>query len=182
VTTDPWLLVGGLLVVLLVIWTAWTLTRLGRLESRVARAWTALDTQLQRRAGLAEELCRAYPAALGPERGERLAVAAAGARSPSAGDRELAENLLGRELSALPEDLPGVPHALAVDLRGTRTLIGLARRFYNDAVRDTRALRRGRLSRVLRLHGRRPLPRFFDIEDGLEEPTTGHDRAGQGAR
>jgi hypothetical protein len=182
VTTDPWLLVGGLLVVLLVIWTAWTLTRLGRLESRVARAWTALDTQLQRRAGLAEELCRAYPAAVGPERGERLAVAAAGARSPSAGDRELAENLLGRELGALPEDLPGVPNALAVDLRGTTTRIGLARRFYNDAVRDTRALRRGRLSRVLRLHGRRPLPRFFDIEDGLEELRTGHDRAGQGAR
>jgi hypothetical protein len=47
--------------------------------------------------------------------------------------------------------------------------VGLARRFYNDAVRDTRALRRSRLARVLRLHGRRPLPRFFDIDDRLEQ-------------
>jgi hypothetical protein len=182
VTTDAWLLVGGLLVLLLVAWTAWTLARLRRLETRVARAWTTLDTQLRRRAGLAEELCRAHPAALGPERAERLAAAAAGGRAPAAGDRELAENVLGRVLRELPEDLAGVPDAVAADLRGTTTRMGLARRFYNDAVRDTRALRGGRLSRVLRLHAGRPLPLFFDIEDGLGEVTTGHDRAGQGAR
>jgi hypothetical protein len=46
--------------------------------------------------------------------------------------------------------------------------VGLARRFYNDAVRDTRALRRRRLARLLRLHARHPLPRYFDIDDGLE--------------
>jgi len=58
------LLVGGL-VLLLLAWTVWTLVRLSRLEARVARAWTALDTQLQRRAGLAQELARDYPAAVG---------------------------------------------------------------------------------------------------------------------
>ena len=31
----------------------------------------------------------------------------------------------------------------------------------------------GRLSRVLRLHGRRPLPRYFDIDDGLDAVLTG---------
>jgi hypothetical protein len=41
----------------------------------------------------------------------------------------------------------------------------LARRFYNDAVRDTRELRGRRLPRLLRLHARRPLPRYFDIDD-----------------
>ena len=179
-TPEAWLLVGALLVALLAAWTAWTLTRLRRLEARVARAWTALDTQLRRRVGLAEELCRSAPAAFGRERGARLAAAAAGARAPAAGDRELAENDLGRELRDLPEELPGVPAALLADLHGTTTRLGLARRFYNDAVRDTRALRRGRLSRVLRLHARRPLPRYFDIDDGLEEVLTGPDRAGQG--
>src|SRR3954470_22664070 len=65
------MLVGGLLVLLLLAWTIWTLTRLSRLEGRVARAWTALDTQLQRRAGLAEELARHYPPARGEGRGGR---------------------------------------------------------------------------------------------------------------
>jgi hypothetical protein len=164
VTSHVWPLVAAGVVVLLLAWAAWTLTRLGRLEGRVERAWTALDAQLQRRAGLAEELARQHPAALGAERAQRLAAAAAQARQPSGGDRELAENALGRELRDLPGELPGVPTALATDLTGTATRVGLARRFYNDAVRDIRALRRRRLSRLLRLHARRPLPRFFDID------------------
>jgi hypothetical protein len=165
VTSGVWLLLGVVLLLLLLAWTGWTLTRLSRLEDRVARAWTALDTQLQRRAGLAEELARSYPAAVGEDRAAYLAAFAADARDPVDGDRELAENVLGRELRELPADLPGVPAALRSDLTGTATRVGLSRRFYNDAVRDTRALRRGRLSRLLRLHGSRPLPRFFDIDD-----------------
>jgi hypothetical protein len=173
VTPEVWLLLAGVLVLLLLAWTVWTLVRLSRLEARVARAWTTLDTQLQRRAGLAEELARNYPAAVGEERAAYLAAFAADARTPVDGDRELAENLLGRELRELPEDLPGVPTALRTDLTGTRTRVGLARRFYNDAVRDTRALRLRRPTRVLRLHASRPLPRFFDIDDGLDAVLTG---------
>jgi hypothetical protein len=155
-------------VLLLAAWTAWTLTRLRRLEARVARAWIALDTQLQRRAGLAEELARHHPAAVGDSRAGYLALFAADARAPVDGDRELAENVLGRELRELPADLPGVPAGLQSDLRGTGTRIALARRFYNDAVRDTRELRSRRLPRLMRLHGSRPKPRYFDIDDRLE--------------
>jgi hypothetical protein len=165
------LLLAGVLLLLLVAWTGWTLTRLARLQDRVARAWTALDVQLQRRAGLAEELARNYPDAVGADRAAYLAAFAADARAPVDGDRELAENTLGRELRELPPDLPGVPAALQHDLAGTATRVGLARRFYNDAVRDTRALRRLRLPRLLRLHARRPLPRYFDIDDRLIEVT-----------
>jgi hypothetical protein len=165
VTSGSWFLLGVALVLLHVAWTVWTLTRLGRLEARVARAWTALDTQLQRRAGLAEELARSYPGAVGEDKAAYLAAFAADARHPVDGDRELAENVLGRELRELPADLPGVPAALRTDLAGTATRVGLSRRFYNDAVRDTRALRRHRLPRLMRLHASRPLPRFFDIDD-----------------
>jgi hypothetical protein len=166
---DAWMLLAGALLLLLLAWAVWNLTRLSRLEARVARAWTALDSQLRRRAGLAEELARHYPGALGYHRAATLAAAAAEARSPSDGDRELSENALGRELRELPADLPGVPVSLQTDLAGTTTRVGLARRFYNDAVRDTRSLRRQRMPRLLRLHARRPLPRYFDIDDRLEQ-------------
>ncbi|SOE03172.1 hypothetical protein [Blastococcus haudaquaticus] len=168
-TPDAWFLVVGALLLVLVAWVTWTLTRLSRLEDRVDRAWLALDTQLQRRAGVAEQLAREYPAAVGEDRAEYLAAFAADARRPVDGDRELAENALGRELRELPGDLRGVPASLRTDLEGTVIRVALARRFYNDAVRDTQALRRSRLARVLRLHGRRPLPRYFDIDDRHEQ-------------
>lgn len=168
-TSQIWLLLVGALFLLLLLWTAWTLVRLRRLDVRVSRAWTVLDTQLQRRAGLAEELARGFPAAVGEPAGARLAAAAAQARATQAGDRELAENTLGNVLRDLPPELPGVPTALQQDLVGTTTRVGLARRFYNDAVRDMRAVRQHRLLRVLRLHTARPLPRFFDIDARLEE-------------
>src|SRR3954465_3755209 len=176
------MLVGGLLVLLLLAWTAWTLTRLSRLEGRVARAWTALDTQLQRRAGLAEELARDHPAAVGEDRAEYLAAFAADARSPAGGDRDLPENLLGRELRELLTYLTGVPPALRNDLEGTTVRVGLARRFYNDAVRDTAALRHRRLSPLLRLPASRPLPRYFDIDDRPGGVIAGADGVGQPGR
>jgi hypothetical protein len=182
VTTEPWLLVLGVAVLLLLVWTAWTLTRLRRLEVRVDRAWTALETQLRRRVGLAEELARSYPATLGEGAAARLTAAATEARAPRGGDREQAENVLGHALRDLPAELPGVPAALQSDLAGTATRLALARRFYNDAVRDTRALRRRRLARLLRLHASRPLPRFFDIDDSTGGVTSGAGGAGQRSR
>jgi hypothetical protein len=182
VTPEVWFLLGGALLVLLLAWTVWTLSRLSRLEARVARAWTALDTQLQRRAGLAEELARSHPAAVGEGRARDLAAFAADTRNPSGGDREQAENVLGRELREVLRDLSGVPAALRSDLDGTTTRVGLARRFYNDAVRDTRALRHHRLPRLLRLHAGRPLPRYFDIDDRLDDRTGSADGAGRAGR
>jgi hypothetical protein len=171
------LVAAGVVLVLVLAWTVWTLVRLRRLEQRVARAWTALDAQLQRRAGLAATLARYGAASTGPGAALRLAEAVAGVRVPAAGDRELAENALGRELHALPNALPtdpptGLPADLLAELRETATRVALARRFYNDAVRDTRALRRRRPARLLRLHARHPLPRFFDIDDGQDSVIT----------
>ena len=173
-----WWLAGGLFLVLLA-WTAWTLVRLRRLEERVERAWLALETQLQRRAGLAEELARNHPALVGEERAAYLGAFAADARTPVDGDRETAENLLGRELRELSDRFADLPAALREDLEGTTTRVGLARRFYNDAVRDTRDLRGHRMPRMFRLHASRPLPRFFDIDDRPGGVHTGADGADQ---
>jgi hypothetical protein len=179
VTPELWLALAGAVLLLILVWTLWSLTRLSRLEFRVTHAWTALDTQLQRRAGLAEELARNHPGAVGERRADRLAAAAAEARAPRGGDRELAENTLGHRLREVNADLSDVPTALKTDLEGTATRVALARRFYNDAVRDTRALRRRRLSRLLRLHASRPLPRFFDIDDRLDVLRPHADGAGR---
>jgi hypothetical protein len=179
-TTGVWLLVAAVVVLLFLAWTLWTLTRLRRLSGRVERAWTALDSQLQRRAGLADELARDHADALGPGAAARLAAAAASARTPPSRDRELAENAVGRELRELPADLV-VPAALHADLAGTGNRLQLARRFYNDAVRDIRELRGRRLARLVRLHARRPLPRFFDVDDGLGAALSAAPPADRGA-
>jgi hypothetical protein len=182
VTPPAWLLVAGALLVVLAVWATWTLNRLRRLEARVEQAWTALDTQLRRRVAVADELVRNHYGALGPDAGDRLAAAVLGARRRADGDRELAENDLGHALRELPGDLPGVPADLHADLLGTAVRVGLARRFYNDAVRDTRALRRRRVSRLLRLHAGRSLPRFFDIDTRLPVPAPSADAARPGDR
>jgi hypothetical protein len=178
VTSQVWLLLAAGILVLLLAWAGWTLTRLRRLAARVDRAWTTLDAQLRRRAGLAEELARAHPAALG----HAAAAAATQARTSGADDRELAENALGRELRELPPGLPGVPAALRTDLVGTQTRVALARRFYNDAVRDTRQLRGRRFPRWAGLHRSRALPRYFDIDDRTLPVTKDADVAGRVAR
>ncbi len=155
-TPGTWLLLlAGVLLLVHLGWTVWTATRLRRLEGRVRRSWEVLDGALLRRAELAAALARERAAELGDV-------------AP-----ELAENALGRELRDLGDALPCVPAALGADLEGTATRIGLARRFYNDAVRDTRTLRAQRLARVQRLHARRPLPRYFDIDDGQDAVVAG---------
>jgi len=168
VTTGTWLLPAACVVLLLLLaWATFTLTRLRRLAGRMRRAGEVLDSALLRRAELAAALARERPDELGADRATALAEAAAGARAPAAGDREAAENLLGRLLRRVPEPV------LAPELVDAGVRVALARRFYNDAVRDTRELRGRRLTRVLRLHARRPLPRYFDIDDGLDAVLTG---------
>ncbi|SDO72872.1 Uncharacterized conserved protein [Klenkia soli] len=156
------LLTAGIVLVLLLGWVTFTLTRLRRLEGRVTRAWEVLDAALTRRADLLAAAGREGADVLGPDRVVDLGRAVDAARRPPGGDREVAENALGRVVRELPE----AARSPELDDAGWR--VGLARRFYNDAVRDTRALRRRPIARVLRLHAGRPLPRFFDIDDGLD--------------
>lgn len=162
-TSTSWtLLLVGVALVLLLAWVGFTLTRLRRLDRRVGRAWDVLDAALARRCELVAGIARDRAQELGADPTAALAAAVAACRRPAGGDREVAENRLGRVL----RELPGAVRAPELDDAGWR--VGLARRFYNDAVRDTRALRRRPGVRVLRLHAARPLPRFFDIDDGLD--------------
>ena len=85
---DPgtWLLsAAAVLLVLLLAWTTFTLTRLRRLAGRVRRAREVLDAALLRRAELTAALARERTDDLGADLAGGLADAAAGARAPSAG-------------------------------------------------------------------------------------------------
>jgi len=164
VTSEAILLVVlGLLAVLLV-WIASTVSRLDRLDDRVSAARSALDAQLVRRAAVAQAMADEHAEVLGG-RAEELRRAAHDALNASDASREEAENALGHLLRAVGPDLGRLPASLMFDLRSTTERVVLARRFYNDAVRDNRQLRGQSLSRVFRLAARRPRPAHFDIDD-----------------
>lgn len=136
-------------------------TRLDRLHVRTDAAWVALDAALSRRARVVGALGRS---AAGPGDGcgaVHTAVEVALCAAP--GLRADAENDLGRALAVL--DLATLDAARVAELAEVQQRVVIARRVYNDAVRDTLALRSQRLVRWLHLAGTAPLPRYFDIAE-----------------
>ena len=152
----------------------WTDGRLDRLGTRVQGAWSALDAQLVRRSAAAGELaayCRRH--GLGDAgANEAMEDAAVAAQVADGAERERAENELSkairRALSRLPAAALGAEKAerLRSDLVAAAARVGLARQFYNDAVRDLRALRRRRIAGVLgRTRGLGASFAYFEIDD-----------------
>ena len=152
----------ALAVVLVAVYVTWTAGRLDRMHARVDAAWAALDAQLVRRAFAAHALLPLLPA--GPERDRLDEAASAAAAATGQVGREVVENDLSRALREATPHVAGGAAALA-ELAAASTRAGLARSFHNSAVHDTRALRRRRVPRLLRLAGRRGLPVFFDVDD-----------------
>jgi hypothetical protein len=141
--------------------------RLDRLHVRTDAARAGLESALERRAAAALAVAAALDGVRAArDRAEALRGAVDGARAArdTGGDREGAENVLGRELAAVPRT--GLPDAVFEELVDAEQLLVLARRVHNDAVRDTRQLRSRRLVRWLHLAGTAPMPEYFEIADG----------------
>ena len=130
-----------------------TATRLDRLHVRTDAAWAALDAALHRRARLASTV----------EGSAAVRYAAQEAMHAQPSGREELENELGRVLSTLDRRL--LEPLYADRLADAQQRVVIARRVYNDAVRDTVTLRSHRLVRWLRLAGTAPLPRYFEIAE-----------------
>lgn len=160
-STSVWLVA---VIVLLACYVTWTAGRLDRLHARVDARWAALDAQLVRRAATARGL---LPLLADSDARRRLDTASAAALEADDQGRDAVENDLSRALRVavplLPEG-PEAAHAKA-ELELAATRVGLARSFHNSAVHATRAVRRRRLPRALRLAGHRQLPAFFDVDD-----------------
>ncbi|MGH3793330.1 MAG: NUDIX hydrolase [Pseudonocardiaceae bacterium] len=133
-----------------------TARRLDRLHVRTDAAWAALDVALGRRV-LAVSGLGASPAC--------SAAAADAALQAGLAVREDVENELGWVLAVL--DRTGLDPARAAQLADAEQRVVIARRVYNDAVRDTLALRSHRTVRWLRLAGTAPLPRYFEIAEPI---------------
>lgn len=148
-----------LLLAALRLWS--TANRLDRLHVRTEAAWAALEGALARRIVAARAVAAA--GGLAPAHAEELRRLADLADAAGRDHRADAENDLSKLLHRLP---PGVEPDLEGELADAEERVVLARRFYNDAVRDTRALRGEWFTRVFGLAGRAVLPSYFEIAEG----------------
>ena len=137
-----------------------TANRLDRLHVRTEAAWVALEGALSRRVAAIRTAVAA--GAFPPQTSVSWRRLTALADRADRAHRADAENDLTRALAELP---PLASTELATELADAGERVALARRFYNDAVRDTRALRAARFTRWFRLAGRAALPDYFEIAD-----------------
>jgi 8-oxo-dGTP pyrophosphatase MutT (NUDIX family) len=154
----------AVLVAVLVLFVAWvyqTANRLDRLHVRYDLSWQALDAALARRAVVARAI--AVDAFGGAAEGKRLAALADAAERAPRHAREAYENELSAALAMV--DPAALPSALVAELADAEARVLLARRFHNDAVRDTLALRERPMVRLLRLGGTASLPTYFEIAE-----------------
>ena len=154
----------GLLAVVLFlggIWAFQTAHRLDRLHVRYDLSWQALDGILARRAVVARAV--ATDAYGGTAAGRQLAALADAAERAPRDGRESAENELSAALVMV--DPTALPVALVAEMADAEARVLLGRRFHNDAVRDTLALRERTLVRWLRLGGTAAMPTYFEIAE-----------------
>jgi 8-oxo-dGTP pyrophosphatase MutT (NUDIX family) len=166
VTATVVILVALLLFAALRLWI--TANRLDRLHVRTEAAWSALEGALSRRVVAARAVAAA--GGLPPAQADELRRVADVADRSDRAHRADAENDLSRVLSLLP---PPAEEHLAAELDDAAERVLLARRFYNDAVRDTRALRAVWFTRVFGLAGRAALPEYFEIAESAARADAG---------
>ncbi len=180
-------LLAGSLAALLVlgavtVWLSSTAGRLDRMHIRLATAQASLDRQLVDRAAAAAAV--AHSGVLDPAASVLLLAAAESARQAAPAERETAESALSADLRAVLGDAEAVQHVwrsashrpLLVELAAACDRVRLARRFHDDLVARTQAMRRRRVVRLARLAGRAVWPVLVGLDD--EPPQALLSRAG----
>ncbi|AYF79391.1 NUDIX domain-containing protein [Nocardia yunnanensis] len=148
------------------VWAYTAANRLDRLHVRTDQARHALDAALARRAVVARSVATTLSGLYDPalvEQARRLTALADRAERSNWRDRETVENQLAAALSAI--DVALLPPQQVAELADAEARVLIARRFHNDAVRDTLALRTRRLVRWVHLAGTAPLPTYFEIAE-----------------
>jgi hypothetical protein len=165
-----WIFAAVVVVAATGIYLSWTAGRLDRLHTRLDAATAALDAQLFRRSSVALEV--ATSGMLDPATSLLVVDAAHRARSGADGDREAFESDLTKALAAAFPDPGALPtwsrqpgaSELLDELGAACRRVDMARRFHNDIVATTRALRGRRRVRWFRLAGHAPMPETVEMD------------------
>lgn len=173
-----WIIIGVVIVLIIFgVYLASTAGRLDRLHHRVDTAYASLNEQLLRRSAISLEV--AMSGKLDPAASLVLADAAIRAQENEGDpvDRAQPESDLTKALAAtigtrdevavLFEDPEG--RQLGNQLSAALHRASISRRFYNDAVRACRAVRRQHLVRWFRLAGHTPWPQTVEMDDEVPE-------------
>ncbi|WP_459611681.1 hypothetical protein [Corynebacterium urogenitale] len=150
ITLNAWVLafiIVAIVVLMIGLWASGMANRLNRLHIRTDSARLSLEGALAARGHVIK--------ALQPELGKQVTSAElVPLKATDMGHRSDAENAL---LAKLPAEIFTNPTFVEASTR-----VDIAARFYNDAVADTRAVRRRFEVRLLRLSGSAPLPEYYE--------------------
>jgi hypothetical protein len=163
--------IAASIVVPLLLWAAFrlwlTARRLDRLHKRTEAAWSACEESFARRIVAARAL--AATGQLDPAAAASMHAAAVAADRAVRDTRQHTEMALAAVLRRTGEVERG---QLSAELADAEERVQLAAQFYNDAVRDTRALRASWFTRFFRLAGHARLPDYFDMPATVDAEDT----------
>jgi hypothetical protein len=164
---------NSLLFLLLIVLIGWYLfflaSRLDRLHHRVETSWATLDSLLQQRAALAQEIVQESD--LDPATAYLISTSATSARYANLSDRSAAESVLSESLklvqgAAIDHSLE-LPSDLLVELSDITGKVKIAINIHLEAVNATRNVRSKPLIRLFRLAGKAPAPIRYAFEDDI---------------
>jgi len=160
-----------LVIVLAAVIIGWYLSflasRLDRLHHRVETSWATLDSLLQQRAALAQQIVA--ESNLDPATAYLISTSAISARNASIIERSAAESVLSEALklvqSSARDNSLELPSELLVELSDITNKVKMAINIHLEAVNATRNVRSKIFIRLFRLAGKAPLPIRYEFED-----------------
>jgi len=160
-----------LVIVLAAVIIGWYLSflasRLDRLHHRVETSWATLDSLLQQRAALAQQIVA--ESNLDPATAYLISTSAIAARKASIIERSAAESVLSEALklvqSSARDNSLELPSELLVELSDITNKVKMAINIHLEAVNATRNVRSKLFIRLFRLAGKAPLPIRYEFED-----------------
>ena len=160
-----------LLTLLAIVIIGWYLSflasRLDRLHHRVETSWATLDSLLQQRAALAQQIVA--ESNLDPATAYLISTSAISARKANIIERSAAESVLSESLKLVQNSAQDnsleLPSELLVELSDITNKVKMAINIHLEAVNATRNVRSKIFIRFFRLAGKAPLPVRYEFED-----------------
>ncbi|MDA2997818.1 MAG: hypothetical protein O2872_02795 [Actinomycetota bacterium] len=142
-------------------------SRLDRLHHRVETSWATLDSFLQQRAALAQQIVA--ESNLDPATAYLISTSAISARKANIIERSAAESVLSESLKLVQNSAQDnsleLPSELLVELSDITNKVKMAINIHLEAVNATRNVRSKIFIRLFRLAGKAPLPVRYEFED-----------------